>query len=239
MKSILGVFGSVLLAGAQDLPMSVWNNRSGHAREGKPACLVKGFYLNSNITLSAGNAYVLEGDVRIGGDNVNPSTLTIDPGVHIYGASGAFLLISRGSKIFAQGSATQPIVMTSLERANPVPGLWGGLVITGNARINNCKGAAASCDNTIEGVQTNAPKFGGDNDDDSSGVLSYLRIEYAGFTIAPDNELNAITFYGVGRGTQVDHIQAYKGADDGVEVFGGTVNMKYVVSIDNDDDAFD
>jgi hypothetical protein len=240
MKSVIGIIGTVVLtsvqafaacpAGTTDLSTLV---------DGKPACSLKGSYLNSNITLNAGNSYVLEGDVRIGGDKSDSSTLTIDPGVTVYGATGSFLVISRDSKIFAQGSANQPIVFTSLERQNPVPGLWGGIVITGNARINNCKGAVQSCDNTVEGVQTNPPKFGGENDDDNSGVLSYVRSEYAGFTIAPDNELNAITFYAVGRGTQVDHIEAYKGADDGIEIFGGTVDLKYVASIDNDDDGFD
>lgn len=204
-----------------------------------PACLLKGTYSNSNITLSAGNSYILEGDVRIGGDNSNSSTLTIDPGVVVYGQTGSYLVISRGSKIFAKGSSSQPIVFTTLNINDPLPGQWGGIVITGNARINNCKGTEGNCDNTVEGVTTNPPKFGGNNDDDSSGVLSYVRSEYAGFTIAPDSELNAITFYAVGRGTQVDHIQAYKGADDGVEVFGGTVNLQYVASIDNDDDGFD
>lgn len=240
MKSLVSVFGTVLLASASAVAACpAGTTDMGSQVAAKPACLVKGTYLNSNITLNAGNAYVLEGDVRIGGDNADVSTLTIDPGVTVYGSAGSYVVISRGSKIFAKGSAAQPIVFTSLNIQNPVPGDWGGLVITGNARINNCKGAATACENTVEGITTNAPKFGGANDDDNSGVMSYVRSEYAGFTISPDNELNSITFYAVGRGTQVDHIEAYKGADDGVELFGGTVNLKYVVSIDNDDDGLD
>lgn len=239
MKSLLTVFGTVVLAGAQAFAACpAGTTDMGSQVAAKPACLVKGTYLNSNVTLSAGNAYVLEGDVRIGGDNADVSTLTIDPGVTVYGSAGSYVVIARGSKIFAKGSSTQPIVFTSLKVDSPVPGDWGGIVITGNARINNCKGTS-SCDNTVEGIATNAPKFGGQNDDDNSGVLSYVRSEYAGFTIAPDNELNAMTFYAVGRGTQVDHIEAYKGADDGVELFGGTVDLRYVASIDNDDDGLD
>lgn len=239
MKSVFAVFASALVVGAQAVAACpAGTTDMGSVVASKPACLVKGTYLNSNITLSAGNAYVLEGDVRIGGDNTAASTLTIDPGVTIYGQAGSYVVVSRGSKIFARGSATQPIVFTSLNVAAPVAGDWGGIVIAGNARINNCKGTD-SCDNVVEGISTNPPKFGGQNDDDNSGVLSYVRSEYAGFTIAPDNELNAITFYGVGRGTQVDHIEAYKGADDGIEFFGGSVNVTHVVSIDSDDDGFD
>lgn len=240
MKLITSAFVGSLLLSAQALAACpAGTTDMGSSIASKPACLIKGSYLNSNITLNSANSYVLEGDVRIGGDNTQSSTLTVDPGVTVYGQGGSFLVISRGSKIFARGSQNQPIVFTSLNTVSPKAGDWGGLVITGNARINNCKGDAASCDNTIEGVTTNAPKFGGTNDDDSSGVLSYVRSEYAGFTVAPDSELNAMTFYAVGRGTQVDHIEAYKGADDGIELFGGTVNLQYVVSIDNDDDGFD
>ncbi len=239
MKSVIATFAaSVMISGPALAACPAGTTDMSSSIANKPGCLVKGTYLNSNITLSAGNAYVLEGDVRIGGDNADVSTLTVDAGVTVYGQNGSYIVISRGSKIFARGSSTQPVVFTSLNVAAPAAGDWGGLVIAGNARINNCKGTDV-CDNTVEGISTNPPKFGGQNDDDNSGVLSYVRSEYAGFTIAPDNELNAITFYAVGRGTQVDHIEAYKGADDGVELFGGTVNLTYVASIDNDDDGLD
>ncbi|MBY0315133.1 MAG: hypothetical protein K2Q26_06415 [Bdellovibrionales bacterium] len=234
------LFGLLLLAGTQAYAVCPEGTTAKQGQiESKPICVVRGSYLNANISLTANNAYVLEGDVRIGGDNVDKSTLTLEPGTQVYGSSGAYLVVSRGSQIFANGTASKPVVFTALERQNPVPGFWGGLVITGNASINNCKGAAQSCDNTVEGIQTNAPKFGGNNDDESSGRLNYVRVEYAGYTLAEDNELNAITFYAVGRGTEVDYIEAYKGADDGVELFGGTVNIRHVVIIDNDDDGLD
>jgi hypothetical protein len=210
--------------------------------DNKPVCTIEGSYINTNLVLTPDMAWVLKGDVRIGGDKKNNSTLTLEAGTVVYGSPQSFLTITRDSKIFVNGSQNKPVVFTALERVNPTAGYWGGLVITGNARINNCSapGAQGYCEGFIEGVASDqAPKYGGSNDDDSSGSLRFLRVEYAGYTFGADSELNAITFYGVGRGTVVENIQAYKGADDGIELFGGTVNLKYVVSIDNDDDGFD
>lgn len=230
-----------LLVGAQAMACPGGTTSKAGQVDGKDICLMKGTLTNADVTLTSNFAYVLEGDVRIGGDNKDSSKLTIDAGTVVYGSPGSYLVISRGSQIFVNGTATQPVVMTALDRVNPVRGYWGGLVITGNAPLNNCTGASApnSCDNIVEGVQTNAPKYGGNQPEDNSGVLNYLRAEYGGFTLSADNELNNITFYAVGSKTQVDYIEAYKGADDGIEVFGGNVNMKHVVSIDNDDDGFD
>lgn len=206
--------------------------------DGKSICFVEGSYLNTNLVLTPDTAWVLKGDVRIGGDKKDNSTLTLEAGTMVYGSPQSFLTITRDSKIFVNGSQSKPVVFTALERVSPSAGYWGGLVITGNARINNC--GAAVCEGFIEGVASDqAPKYGGSNDDDSSGSIQYMRVEYAGYTFGTDSELNAITFYAVGRGTLVEYIEAYKGADDGVELFGGTVNLKYVVSIDNDDDGFD
>lgn len=206
--------------------------------DGKSICFVEGNYLNTNLVLTADTAWVLKGDVRIGGDKKDNSTLTLEAGTVVYGSPQSFITITRDSKIFVNGTQNKPVVFTALERVNPTAGYWGGLVITGNARINNC--GAAVCEGFIEGVASDqAPKYGGSNDDDSSGSIEYMRVEYAGYTFGTDSELNAITFYAVGRGTKVENIEAYKGADDGIELFGGTVNLKYVVSIDNDDDGFD
>ncbi len=206
--------------------------------DGKSICFVEGSYLNTNLVLTPDTAWVLKGDVRIGGDKKDNPTLTLEAGTVVYGAPQSFLTVTRDSKIFVNGSQSKPVVFTALERVNPSAGYWGGLVITGNARINNC--GAAVCEGFIEGVASDqAPKYGGSNDDDSSGSIQYMRVEYAGYTFGTDSELNAITFYAVGRGTLVEYIEAYKGADDGIELFGGTVNLKYVVSVDNDDDGFD
>lgn len=206
--------------------------------DGKSICFVEGSYLNTNLVLTPDTAWVLKGDVRIGGDKKDVSTLTLEAGTVVYGSPQSFITITRDSKIFVNGTQNKPVVFTALERVNPAAGYWGGLVITGNARINNC--STAVCEGFIEGVASDqAPKYGGSNDDDSSGSIQYMRVEYAGYTFGTDSELNSITFYGVGRGTIVENIEAYKGADDGIELFGGTVNLKYIVSIDNDDDGFD
>jgi len=215
--------------------------------DAKPSCILEGTIANNNLVLDKSYAWILKGDVRIGNDtgdkmNKSASSLTLKAGTVVYGSPQSFLVINRDAKINVEGSVTEPVVFTSLERSNPFPGYWGGLVITGNAQINNCKNVSATgfCEGFIEGVASEiAPKYGGNNNDDSSGSIKYLRVEYAGYTFGKDSELNAITFYGVGRGTTVEYIQAYKGADDGIELFGGTVNLRYVVSTDNDDDGFD
>ncbi len=211
----------------------------GDIVEGKPVCTVKGQYLNTNLTLTADNAYVLEGDVRIGADNATPSTLTLEPGTSVYGTAGSYLVVMRGSKIYANGTKAKPVVFTSLQRQNLRPGLWGGLVINGNAPINNCKPGEAVCESISEGIKNDPPKFGGNQANDNSGRLNYVRVEYAGFELAKDNELNGITFNGVGAGTQVDYIQVHRNADDGIEFFGGTVNVKHVLLTYNDDDGLD
>ncbi len=215
---------------------------------GKPICILGDSedgiknYLNAEMVLTADHAYVLKGEVRIGGDNKDNSTLTIQPGTVVYGVNKSFLTITRGSKIFVNGSENQPVVFTSRNVQSPTTGDWGGLVVIGNAVINTCtdKGSLGYCQAAIEGVSAGeASQYGGSNDDDNSGSIKYLRVEYAGSQFSADNELNSISFYSVGRGTLVEYIEAYKGFDDGVEVFGGAVNLKYVVSIDSGDDGFD
>ncbi|NJL23778.1 MAG: hypothetical protein HC902_00405 [Calothrix sp. SM1_5_4] len=165
--------------------------------------------------------------------------LTLEPGTKVYGAPGSYLAILRGSQIFANGTATAPVVFTSLQRTNLRPGLWGGIVINGNAPINNCKPGASVCEAENEGIKNDPPKFGGNNPTESSGSLKYVRIEYAGFELSKDNELNGLTFYGVGSGTEVDGISVLYSADDGVEVFGGTVNLRRIVIVNPDDDGLD
>lgn len=215
----------------------------------KEICVIEGNYANHNLVLTPDYAWVLKGDVRFGTGAVRQNntdkvaaTLTLEAGTVVYGSPQSFITITRDAQIFVKGTAAQPVVFTALDQVNPTPGYWGGVVITGNARINNCKTTSALgfCEGFIEGVASEvAPRYGGPNDQDSSGSIEYLRVEYAGYTFGTDSELNAITFYAVGNQTKVEYIQAYKGADDGVELFGGTVNLRYVVSTDNDDDGFD
>ena len=197
--------------------------------------------ITSNVTLAAGADYVLSGRVRIGVDNTTSATLTVQPGVTIYGKSGAdFLVITRGSKIEANGTATNPIVMTSVQDVIGSPtaaGQWGGLVLLGKAPSNKCDQAdLANCQVEAEGEAGN---YGGPDADDNSGTLNYVVVKHAGFEVIPDNELNGITFAGVGSGTQCSNIQVHQNVDDGIEMFGGSVSCKNVVLTANGDDSVD
>jgi len=180
---------------------------------------------------SAGREYILE-DLVI----VAPGTrLSIDPGVTIRGRPGSALVVSRGAFLHAKGTATQPIVMTSSQtEGRRQPGDWGGLVLLGAAPVN--VGAAI-----VEGFPDNDPRgaYGGSDPAHACGVLEYLRIEFAGYEALANNELNGLTLAGCGSDTVVRFVQVHRGLDDGVEVFGGTVNLKGIVISEADDDALD
>lgn len=207
-----------------------------------PVCEIKGT-ITSDVTLTADIAWALSGKVTVGNDNANSATLTIQPGTKVFGKSGAdYLVVARGSKIQAVGTATNPIIMTSV---NDMLGLsdeesaaeWGGLVLLGKAPTNKCNAAdLANCQVQAEGE---AGPYGGADPEDNSGALKYVQVRYAGFEVIPDNELNGITFAGVGRGTAVEYIQVHNNLDDGVEFFGGTVDLKHVVLTGNRDDSLD
>ncbi|NUM57734.1 MAG: hypothetical protein HUU56_03835 [Bdellovibrionaceae bacterium] len=201
-------------------------------------CALKGKYLSTQITLTAKNEYVLQDGVFIGGDNEQSSKLYIEAGTKILGLPGSFLVVMRGSQIYAQGTATKPIVFTSAQ-AEPKRGDWGGLVLNGNAPINACAQGATVCEAISEGIKVEAVKFGGNNPTDNSGVIKYARFEYGGYPISPDNELNGITFNGVGNKTLIDYVQVHRNSDDGVEFFGGTVDVKHLVLTENEDDSLD
>jgi hypothetical protein len=206
---------------------------------GRRLCVLKGTY-TSNLTLTSEFDYILSGGVFIGGDNVNSATLTIDPGVKIFGEKGLdFLVINRGSKIHANGTASAPITFTSandLTATANTSGQFGGLIINGNAPINGCAVGTALCEAEGEG---STGKYGGNNPADNSGNLNYVLVKYAGFLITPTNELNGIAFQGVGNGTLIDYVQVHNSSDDGVEFFGGTVNAKHLYLTGNEDDSLD
>jgi hypothetical protein len=141
------------------------------------------------------------------------------------------LVVTRNSKIMAEGTADQPIVMTSDKAVGSRSrGDWGGLIINGNAPLNTGGEAYG---------EGGTGYYGGSNPHDNSGVLRYVRVEFAGREISPDNELNGIAFQGVGDGTTVDYVQVHMNKDDGVEFFGGTCNIKHVVLTGIADDCFD
>ncbi|MDD5975338.1 MAG: hypothetical protein PUC14_06420 [Bacteroidales bacterium] len=183
--------------------------------------------LTSDVTLSKGNTYFLSGEYIVP-DGI---TLNIEEGVTIisvYDDVVDYILVKQGGKINAVGTADAPIVMTSEKEE---PGAWGGIHICGYARTNAEGGTGSS--------EIGGAPYGGTDDNDNSGRLSYVRVEYTGYAFDEEHEANGITFYAVGSGTQVDHCEAYKGSDDGFEWFGGAVNVSYMVSKNCSDDSFD
>ena len=195
----------------------------------KPVVVVTGEITGTDTWVNT-NYYVLRGAVfvRDGG------TLNIQAGTQIIGESGSVgtLIVSQGGRLNAIGTRAQPIVFTSDQPVGQRGrGDWGGIIINGRAPINFGSGSAAGEGDT--GV------YGGTNPNDNSGVLSYVRVEFSGVEFSPDNELNGIAFQGVGRATQVDHVQAHMSRDDALEWFGGTVDGKYIVASNAADDAID
>ncbi len=196
--------------------------------------------ISSDVTLKSGKTYKLKGIVYV----MKGTTLTIEPGTRIEGVKDATtrgtLVITRGAKIMAEGTKEKPIVFTP-EQPTPVSGDWGGLVILGdaptNASFNGKQGEGA-----VEGGVNNAEGlglYGGSDANSNSGILKYLRVEYAGYAYLPDNELNGITLAGVGKGTVVEYVQVYHSNDDGIECFGGTVDLKHILINSTLDDDFD
>jgi len=201
--------------------------------------------VNDNITTDttwkAENVYVIP---RLKQLFVEPgATLTIEPGTLVQGEQGAVLVITRGAKIIAEGTKDKPIVLTTSQPAGQkTAGWWGGLLVLGNAPINtNVLSSPSSTEATFEAFTSAIPegKFGGTDAHDNSGVIKYVRIEFAGFNFVADREFNNLTLCGVGDATTVDFVQVHGGSDDGVEFFGGTVNVKHMVSSQNQDDGFD
>ncbi len=181
-------------------------------------------------TLTKDKKYLIRGQAFVRSGKV----LTIQPGTIIKGdkATKGTLIIDRGGKIEAVGTEAEPIVMTSnLAAGSRDRGDWGGLVILGNAPVNQTNPE-------IEGI-TPAAVYGGSDAADDSGALKYVRVEYAGIELTPNNETNSITLGAVGSGTELEYCQVSFGGDDGFEWFGGTVNGKYLISFASWDDSFD
>jgi len=183
--------------------------------------------LTENLTLTSDSVWTLKGYVYV----PEGVTLTIEPGTVIksdVSEKGA-LCIERGGKIYANGSETKPIIFTS-GQSSPKAGDWGGLIILGNAPTNKPNP-------TIEGGV--GRPYGGLDENDNSGVLKYVRVEYAGIAAFPGSEINAFTFGGVGKGTVVDYCESYYANDDAFEFFGGTVNCSHLIAVGTADDDYD
>ncbi len=194
-----------------------------------------------DLTLTADKQWLLRGGVFIGNDK-DRTILTIEPGTNIYGESATtgMLVVTRGSQIMAEGTREKPIVFTSSKApGSRARGDWGGVIINGRAPTNNCAEDTPHpelCEAFGEG---GTGWYGGDDPNDNSGVLKYVRIEFAGHIISPDNELNGLALQGVGRGTTLDYIQVHMNKDDGIEFFGGTANFKHVLVTGVADDNLD
>ena len=207
--------------------------------------------LTSNETWTKDNVYVLSGKVIVD-DGV---TLTIEAGTIIKGSEGegsiaSTLIVARGGKINAIGTANEPIIFTSvLDNIKPteligsnstedLKGLWGGLVILGKAKVSS---GNADTEDQIEGIPPNElyGRYGGDNDSDNSGTLRYVSIRHGGSLIGDGNEINGLTLGGVGSGTTIDHIEVVANLDDGIECFGGSVNITNAIVVGQGDDGLD
>src|SRR5690554_1494960 len=196
---------------------------------------LKGTITDGNAILEAGKTYKLTGKLQVN----DGASLTIEAGARIEATDVTsstpeirYIAVAQGGKINVQGTATNPVVMTSTTKE---PGAWGGLVICGKAPINKATSASAEVSDLT---------YGGTDANDSSGSIKYLRLEYTGYAYNSEKEFNGVSFFGVGSGTVVEYVQSYEGSDDQFEWFGGTVNAKYLVAINAStsnvgDDIFD
>ncbi|MCQ8185052.1 beta strand repeat-containing protein [Parvularcula maris] len=242
----------------EECPEGTEENASRAAQIGDvQVCTLSGT-LTSDVSLTPGILYEIDGTVFVGTDNGadgladtddDAVTLTIAPGVTLFAASDDAavdtLVVRRGNRIEVNGLATSPVIMTNLRDVlgqTPVEvaaDRWGGLAINGQAPINLCPGqtgGTAACQAEGEG---GSGLYGGNDPEDDSGVVNYLQIRNAGFSFTEDNQLNGIALQGVGRGTELDFIEVVDNADDGIEFFGGTVNASHVIIVNAGDDSID
>lgn len=183
--------------------------------------------IQGNITLATGT-YILDGPLVV----TDGYTLTIEPGTVFKarpGGTDVYVTVEQGAKIYAEGTASQPIEFTS-NAANPAPGDWGGVLLCGYAPISGGGEAITEVVNFI---------YGGTDINDNSGTLSYVKISYSGAVINAEKEFNGLTLYGVGKGTTVNNVAIYNGNDDSIEFFGGTVDVTNLLAVNAKDDLID
>lgn len=206
------------------------NNNNGNNNNGNETEYVQLTGELSSQTLTKDKKYLIVGQVFVR----DGQTLTIEPGTVIFGEkkSKGTLVIDRGGKLVADGTASEPIVFTSNQAIGDRDrGDWGGIVLLGNANVN-------IPNPSVEGIEP-AVTYGGTDDADNSGSMQYVRVEFAGIELTPNNETNGITLGGVGNGTKFENIMVTYGGDDGIEWFGGSVNGKNLVVFGTWDDCFD
>ena len=192
--------------------------------------------MEDRVTVGNGNTEIGADGELTNGNALQNVTLTIQEGTEIKGTTGTFanLLITRGSRIQANGTADAPIIFSSDDPGFDGDGEWGGLIVHGFGSHNQC--GVDTCNIDSEGESGFA---GGFNPDDDSGTLSYVIVAEGGFEFSVGNEINGISLMSVGKGTQIDHIQVNGNSDDGIEFYGGEVDVKYGVFTGNLDDSVD
>jgi hypothetical protein len=246
-----GAFGAVNWA-------SGWTalSQSGFLSTGGANDVAVASNITEDTTWTADNDYIIGEPIFV----ANGATLTIEPGTTVYGFedidAGTFgsIVVTRGSKVMAEGTKENPIVFTALDARTEEltledSSLWGGLIILGNAILNDAGNPIIQPDapvlneREIEGFPAGGNddfiKYGGLDDDDNSGVLKYVSIQYGGFEFQQDEEINGLTLGAVGRGTTIEYVEVFNNSDDGVEFFGGTVDVKHMVMAFNEDEQFD
>ena len=215
-------FSSVLMTACFALALTACNKDNTTPEEDGLSGTV-----TEDMVLDANQTYYLSGSLQVKA----PATLTIKEGARLVARNNGeviYILVEQGAKIDAQGTAENPIVMTAEKEAE---GAWGGLHICGKAHTNlGANGGMSEIGN--------AP-YGGNDDDDNSGILKYVRLEYTGYAFDEQHESNGISLYGVGSGTTISYVQTYVGSDDGIEFFGGSVNVDHCVVVNCTDDSFD
>ena len=243
MKKIiyLGLFALVASAGCRKIEVDGPVVTNPNPDPGTPENAILEGRITENRTLKANTVYKLRGLVYV----TNGAVLTIEPGTKIVGEKGknGGLIITRSTKIIAEGTPEKPIIFTS-EEATPQRGDWAGVVILGNAPTNATFNGQVGI-GEIEGGINNSDGLGlyglgaSSNPADNSGILKYVRIEYAGYAFLPDKEINSLTLGGVGNATVIDHVQVSYANDDAFEFFGGTVNASHLIAYNTLDDDFD
>jgi len=247
--AFLFLMGAMVFAGCKKTTIIEYNEAGGGnnpgngGTSGKPIVEVAAGNITANTKWTKDNVYRLNGFVRVGRDAKNTQglpavegvTLEIEAGTTIIGdrETKGTLIVQRGNKLIADGTAASPIIFTSEKLPGlREPGDWGGVVLCGKA-VNNQVGGEAELEGGYGGYH------GGANDADNSGILRYVRIEYAGTPINPNQEVNSLTMGSVGNGTIIDYVQCSYGLDDAFEWFGGTVNCKHLIAYRGLDDDFD
>lgn len=233
-KFLLSLFAATALfvGCADDDTADITINQNGDGTvDVDPTDLVIGGTLTEDLTLTTGEEYSLTSALIV----PEGFTLTIEPGVVVRASTGSdvYIAVLQGATINAEGTSSNPIVLTSAT-STPNPGDWGGLIVLGRAPINSVVGGDATSTSEIGGLP-----YGGSMVNDNSGIIRYVRVEYSGGAADAASENNGFSFYGVGNGTTIEFIQAFEGADDGVEFFGGTVDASYISVIGAQDDSVD